>query len=323
VDSLNVSPTANVLRTLELIQTHPGITADDLAAQLKVSDPAARRYVATLRQADIPVESSRGRYGGYRLGRSLQPPPLMFTASEALGLVMAVLDGHHAAADPDDPVGSALGKLIGSLPTHTARHAVLVRDHARAIPDRNAARPEPSVIALLVEAVASRRGARIGYTTGKGTRLETRIDPWAIVVRHGRWYLLCLAHEADAARAYRVDRIDRVDVLNVDIEPPADLNPVVWLETHLGTGWKYPTCVEFAAPFDLVAPHITPPMGQLTPTGDGARCILRGTTNNPTMYAAEWLAAIPHPFRVIDGTELRDAVTDVGRRVLAAARHRT
>jgi predicted DNA-binding transcriptional regulator YafY len=318
VDSSSSSPTAKVLRTLELVQTRPGITVDDVAQRLAVSDRAVRRYVAILREAGVPVESVRGRYGGYQLGRSLQPPPLMFTASEALGLVMAVLDGHHAAADPDDPVGSALGKLIRSLPSHTGRQAAMVREHARAAPDRNAARPDPSVTAVLVEAVANRRGIRIGYTSGAGSSRETRVDPWAIVVRHGRWYLLCLAYEADAARAYRIDRIDRVDVLNVDIEPPADLNPVMWLETHLGTGWKYPTCVEFAAPFDVIAPHITPPMGQLEPSRGGTCCILRGTTSNPTMYAAEWLAAIPHRFQVLDGPELREAVTEVGRRMLDA-----
>ena len=308
------SPTAKVLRVLELLQNRPGITADDLAARLEVSTRAVRRYIAVLREAGVSVESIRGRYGGYRLGRSLQPPPLVFTASEALGLVMAVLDGHHAAADPEDPVGSALGKLVRSLPSHTARHAALVREHAMAAPDRNAARPDPAVTTALVEAVATRRGARIGYTPSSGRSIETRVDPWAIVVRHGRWYLLCLAHEAAAARAYRVDRIDRVDILNVAVDAPADLNPVTWLEAHLATGWRYSTHVEFHAPYDTVAPHLTAPMGQLEPSAHGSRCVLRGTTNNPTMYAGEWLAAIPHPFTVHGGSELRGAVSVLANR---------
>jgi len=317
VDS-TTNPTVNVLRTLELVQLRPGITADDLSHRLEVTDRAVRRYVAILREAGIPIESSRGRYGGYHLGRAMKPPPLVFTASEALGLVMAVLDGHHAAADPDDPVGSALGKLIRSLPSHTGRQAALVRDHASAVPDPRAARPDPVITGVLVEAVAHRRGISVVYTSGSGSTHERRVDPWAIVVRHGRWYLLCLAHDADAARAYRIDRIERVDVLDVEIEPPADLNPVAWLEHHLGTGWPFTTCVEFDAPYADVAPHIAPPMGQIEPLDDGARCVLRGTTNNPAMYAGEWLAAIPFPFRVIDGPELSAAVREVAQRMLAA-----
>lgn len=312
------SPTAKVLRVLELLQNRPGITADDLAGRLEVSTRAVRRYIAVLREAGVSVESIRGRYGGYQLGRSLQPPPLMFTASEALGIVMAVLDGHHAAADPDDPVGSALGKLVRSLPTHTARHAALVREHAMAAPDRHAARPNPAVTAALVEAAATRRGVRIWYTPSSGRSIETRVDPWAIVVRHGRWYLLCLAHQAGAARAYRVDRIDRVDILNVEVDAPTDLNPVAWLETHLGTGWRYATHVEFHAPDSVISPHLTPPMGQLEPSASGSRCVLRGTTNNPTMYAGEWLAAIPHPFTVHGGPELREAVAMLSRRLQEA-----
>lgn len=93
------SPTGRALRALELLQLQPGITAGHLAEQLGVTDRAARRYVAMLREADIPVESTRGPHGGYRLGRGLRLPPLVFSAAEALGLVMAVLDGSHPAND--------------------------------------------------------------------------------------------------------------------------------------------------------------------------------------------------------------------------------
>ena len=110
------NPTARALRCLELLQDSPGITANRLADKLGVSDRAARRYVAILREAGVLVESVRGRYGGYHVGRGLRLPPLMFSAAEALGLVMAVLDGHHDASDPTDPVGGALGKIMRALP---------------------------------------------------------------------------------------------------------------------------------------------------------------------------------------------------------------
>src|SRR5262245_44035451 len=66
-----VSPTARALLALELVQGSPGITADVLAERLGVSERAARRYVGILREAGIPIESVRGPYGGYRLGRGL------------------------------------------------------------------------------------------------------------------------------------------------------------------------------------------------------------------------------------------------------------
>src|SRR6478609_9726222 len=122
-----ISPTARALTALELPQATPGITADRLAQGLGVTERAARRYIGILREAGIPIESIRGRYGGYRVGRGLRLPPLTFSATEALGLVMAVLDGHHQAADAGDPVGSALGKIMRALPAPVAARAQAVR----------------------------------------------------------------------------------------------------------------------------------------------------------------------------------------------------
>src|SRR5215475_15214678 len=104
----SVSPAARVLQTLEMLQLQPGTTADQLAERLGVTERAARRYVTILREAGVPVESSRGRYGGYRLGRGMRLPPVIFTQDEALALVMAVLEGHPAAADSGDLADSAL-----------------------------------------------------------------------------------------------------------------------------------------------------------------------------------------------------------------------
>lgn len=74
------SPVARTLLPLELIERRPGIKAADLAHRLGVTDRAARRYVAALREAGIPIEASRGKGGGYRLGRGLWLPPLHFGA---------------------------------------------------------------------------------------------------------------------------------------------------------------------------------------------------------------------------------------------------
>ncbi len=65
----------------------------------------------SLREAGIPVESASGPYGGYRIGRGARIPPLMFSTSEALGLVMAVLQGWHGSVDADHPAATALAKI--------------------------------------------------------------------------------------------------------------------------------------------------------------------------------------------------------------------
>lgn len=312
----DLSPTARALRTLEILQARPGTTAGELAERLGVTERAARRYVGILREAGIPVQSIRGPYGGYWLGRGARLPPVVFTEAEALGLVMAVLDGQPAATDAGDLVGVALGKVIRALPEKVGRQAAALREHASAAPDRHSARPDPATTSALVAAGAVGRRVLVTYRSESGNEWEAEVDPWAVVVRHGRWYLLCHSHRAGAIRTYRVDRVRAVRQTAVAFEPPEDLDPVAALEENLGIGWEFPTRVVFDAPPAEVAPWIRPPMGRLEASGDG--CALVGSTSNPTMYAQEWLANVPLPFRVDGGPELRAAVAAVASRFAAA-----
>jgi len=299
---------------MEILRTRPGVTAGELGAGLGVTERAARRYVAILREAGIPVETIRGPYGGYRLGRGTRLPPVVFTEPEALGLVMAVLDGPPAGAD--DLVGVALDKVIRALPESIGRQAAALREHASAAPDRYSARPDPDITSALVAAIAGRRRVLVAYRNESGSDWKSEVDPWAVVVRHGRWYLLCHSHRADAIRTYRVDRIRAVDQTTHDFDPPRGLDPVAAVEENLGTGWEFPTRVVFHAPFARVAPWIRPPMGRLEPLDDG--CVLVGSTSNPSMYAQEWLPTIPFAFDVEGGPELRTAVEKVATRFAGA-----
>ena len=142
------------------------------------------------------------------------------------------------------------------------------------------------------------------------------MDPWAVVVRHGRWYLLCHSHRADAIRTYRLDRVRAVRRTGQEFVPPADLDPVATLEENLGSGWEFATRVMFDAPLAQIAPWVRPPMGRLSASGDG--CVLVGSTSNPAMYAQEWLATVPFAFRVEGGPELRAAVAAVASRFAGA-----
>jgi predicted DNA-binding transcriptional regulator YafY len=312
----DLSPTARALSALELIQRTPGISAERLADSLGVSERAARRYVAILREADIPIVSARGPYGGYTIGRGVRPAPLLFTAAEALGLVMAVLDGHHSADDPADPAGTALGKILRVLPESVAGPAQTVRSGALPAPDRGAARPDAATAATLVQACSTHRCVRVTYRSEAGNEWQAEVDPWAVVVRHGRWYLLCHSRRADARRAYRVDRVRAVEVLDETFPPPPDIDPVAELEAHLAVGWEYEVEVVVEAPVADASAWLSPALGRLEPV-DERSCRLVATTGNPYWYA-EQLARVPVPYRIVGGPELRATARALAERMLAA-----
>ncbi|MGW4871359.1 helix-turn-helix transcriptional regulator [Streptomyces chartreusis] len=311
------SPTARALLLLELLQGNPGITAARLADRLGVSERAARRYVGILREAGIPVESTRGPHGGYRIGRGLRLPPLMFTPTEALGLVMAVLEGRPDAADPAGPVGAALGKLLRALPEPVAHPAEAVRRAGTRGASDAVVRPDPDTTSSLVQAAAANRCVRLGYRLGPRDKRAMEVDPWAVVVHHGHWYLLCWSHTRGARRVLRVDRVTTVTMLPATFEPPAGLRPVETLEEHLSQGWTHRVEIVIEAPVARVAEWLPRSLGRPEPVDEHTTRLL-ATTDEPDWYA-EQLTAIRAPFRIVGPPELREAALALGRRLAEAA----
>ena len=275
-----------------MLQVRSLVTAADLAESLGVTDRAARRYIAMLREAGIPVTSERGPYGGYRLGRGIRP------AAARVHRHRGTWAGDGRPRDRltwtgDDVVGAALDKFLRALPASVARQAIALRQHAATVPDLRS-RPDPAIAAALVEAVASKRRITVAYRNESGRSWTGEIDPWAVVIRYGRWYLRVLLHRAGAVRTFRVDRVLSVVQQDEICEPPADMDPVALVEEHLGHGWKYRTQVRFHAPLDVVRPFVDPPMGTLEAVNDGAECTRRQHPQRADVRK-RIVGADPHP----------------------------
>jgi predicted DNA-binding transcriptional regulator YafY len=308
------SPAARALLALEAIQNNPGISAQRLGERLGVTERAARRYVAILREADLPIESASGPHGGYRVGRGLRLAPLMFTAAEAMGLVMAVLEGHRDAADPAELVGGALAKILRVLPERVAGPVRAVREISASAASAQT-RPDPELTTRLIESCSAARRLRLVYRTRGEHVME--VDPWAVVLRHSRWYLLCWSHTRQAQRAFRVDRIVSIERLPETFTPPQQLDALRTLEEHLSQGWKYPVEVLIDAPVETATHWVRRSLGRLEPVGEG-RTLLRASTDEPDWYARQ-LATIELPIHVLGSPELRIAMVEVGRQLARAA----
>ena len=169
-----------------------------------------------------------------------------------------------------------------------------------------------------MQACSDRRRVRLDYRSEAGSEWVAEVDPWAVVVRHGRWYLLCRSHAADARRAYRIDRVRGVEVLDDTFTPPADLDPVALLEEHLAVGWEYDVEVVIDAPLDAVArcaaPRARPARAgrRRRPPGWSAAPATRGGTPSSSRRSRRRTGSWACP-------ELQETARVVGQRLLAAA----
>ena len=313
----DLSPTSRALLALELIQNRPGLTGDELAARLGVTDRAARRYVGLLREAGMPVDSVSGRYGGYSIGRGARVPPLMFSTTEALGLVMALLRGWHGTTDSADPAATALGKILRVLPAATAAPAEALRRVVAQNPNDATATADPMLTAEVAHACETHARLQVGYRSRPGVDYQMLVNPWAVVVRHGKWYLLCWSLTSDARRVLRIDRIVSAEAVDGRWAPPANLDPLQEVEDHLADGWTQEVEARIAAPVDEVARHLPRALGRLYPL-DEQSCVLRGSTDDPAWYAAQ-LALIPASFTLVNSDAVRAELSAIAHRLTSAA----
>ena len=122
-------PAARVLTLLELLQSGGVRTVAELAERLGVDGRTVRRYVDHLLDLDVPVESVRGRYGGYRLAPGYRMPPLMLSDEEALAVLLGLVAGRR----------SGLMTLSADIGAGTASETAAAKIR-RVLPQRLAAR---------------------------------------------------------------------------------------------------------------------------------------------------------------------------------------
>src|ERR1700728_1107040 len=221
-------PTAQVLTLLELLQSGGIRTTAELAGRLGVDERTVRRYVDHLIDLDVPVESIRGRYGGYRLSSGYPLPPLMLSDDEALAVLLGLVAGRRAGLLTAAGTASetAAAKIRRVLPERLARRLDAVLDSlAFTGPPGEAPAPDTGILLSVADAVRNRRPISIRYTGGDGRRSERTLHAYGLVAHAGRWYVTGADPGIGEDRTFRLDRIADTRTLPGSFEPPAGLDP--------------------------------------------------------------------------------------------------
>ncbi|MFF3504345.1 helix-turn-helix transcriptional regulator [Streptomyces sp. NPDC003247] len=221
-------PTGRVLTLLELLQSGGTRTVAELAERLGVDGRTVRRYVNQLIDLDVPVESVRGRYGGYRLAPGYRLPPLMLSDDEALVVLLGLIAGRRTGLMTAGHTASetATAKIRRVLPRHVARRLDTLLD-SLAFTDRPGefAAPDAGILLTLADAVRHRRPVSMRYTGGDGRRSERTLHAYGIVAHSGRWYVTGKDALSDQDRTFRLDRISDARTLPGSFEPPEGTDP--------------------------------------------------------------------------------------------------
>ncbi|MEU1879757.1 YafY family protein [Streptosporangium sp. NPDC020072] len=295
-------PATRVLALLEILQDRGLVPADELARRLAVDARAVRRYVTALRDMDIPVESVRGRYGGYRLAHGVRLPPLMLSDDEAVAVAAALVTGRHESVGEPGPADRVLVKLNRVLPAALRRRVTALVSSTSAT--TGPLTPDPHLVLTLAAAVHARHTVRIEHTRG-----AREVDPYGLVVHGRRWYLVGHDHLRDAVRMYRLDRIGAAAELPARFTPPEGFDPTDHVMRTMTLGaWTHRTEVWMDTDLETARDRLPAPFGDLYPCPEGGVLLVSGAEDLKAM--ARVLTGLPWSFTVRNPPALVTALTE-------------
>jgi predicted DNA-binding transcriptional regulator YafY len=314
-----LTSSARLLRLLALLQVPGDHAGPSLAAELGVSVRTLRNDVATLRELGYPVGASPGVAGGYRLGSGSRLPPLLLDDEEAMAVTLGlVLAASHGLSDTETASMRAFSKVVALLP---ARLRPRLESLAGATVNAPLGSPSVATTALppIAAAIHAREQLRFSYHDASGNETHREAEPYRLVLRGARWYLLGWDLGREDWRTFRVSRL-RVKVPNgrrfrprPDPEGGFEAFIVRALET---ASWQVRYRVRLLAPAEVIRRR-APASVEIEPEGEHA-CVVTVGSDSAAMVA-KYLAWWDAPFEVLDSPELLAEVRALAQRYADAS----
>jgi predicted DNA-binding transcriptional regulator YafY len=317
--------TARALQLLELLQSAQLRTVGELADRLAVDERTVRRDVARLAGLGVPVESLRGRYGGYRLALGQRVLPLMFSTEEVIAVFLGLAQAQAAASAPGLAAQTALSKIKRAMPAVDAQRIDVVLAAMTPTSQHRGETPDPAVMLTLADAVSRTRSVDLRYRNRSGAPSRRSIHPYGLVAHAHRWYLIARDVDTQEERAFRADRIQTVRVMADTFTAPPRLDVQSrLLELFADAPYRWRVVLRVRASEGRIRERLPRSVARLEMLDDGS------VDGAPPWHRVEinaerldWIPSVIAALGcevVIDGPEeLRDLVREAAERMRLAA----
>lgn len=206
---MRTNPTGRALQLLSLLQTNRFWPCAELAARLGVTERTVRRDLDRLRELGYPVDSTSGRYGGYRLATGAHVPPLILDDEEAVAVAIGLRYAAEAAISGIEETSlRALAKIEALLPHRLRRRVSALHSSVASlgrVVDDDVIHPES--LSVFAAACRDHEHVRFDYRRTREERSRRHVEPHQLVTAGRRWYLVAWDRDRGDWRTFRLDRI--------------------------------------------------------------------------------------------------------------------
>ncbi len=184
-----------------------GVTAGELAERFRVTVRTIYRDLDTLRAADLPLSSERGRGGGYALDKTYSLPPVNFTSREAALLWTLGRFAREMRLLPfADTLQNGLDKVRAALSASAQRELLQLMEGLTFTGVPAPAIPE-AVRAAVERAWFEKAPLRLRYRGADGQVSERHVRVEQVVLERSLTLLNCVDLDKGAPRQFRLDRV--------------------------------------------------------------------------------------------------------------------
>ena len=239
-----------LISILILLQTRGQLTAQELAAELEVSERTIYRDMDALSTAGVPVYAERGPGGGCSLLDSYRTDLTGLTRDEVRALFMLSIPTPLAELGVDQDLKAALLKLSAALPDvfrpESARAQKRIHLDSSVWFHQEEHTPH---IHTIQRALWEDRKLRLTYRLAFDAQVEHLADPYGLVAKANIWHLVC-------SRDGFITVIRLADVLDAKLSEgkssmPADFNLVefwtAWCSKYESNRPHFPVQVRIKA----------------------------------------------------------------------------
>ncbi|MBQ8726144.1 MAG: YafY family transcriptional regulator [Clostridia bacterium] len=198
-----------MVQILFLLLSKGKVSARYIASRFDVSTRTVMRYIDTMCLANIPIIADPGRNGGFYIADTYKLPASFLTEKEFSAVISTLNDYNKNVGSKT--VATAVEKLLS---IKNPKERVVNVQSGNLIIDGsswNGNDNVKNVISLVSSAIEDCAVTRIGYVDKDGNDTTRNIEPHAIVLKQGLWYVYAFCRLRNDFRMFKASRIAYAD----------------------------------------------------------------------------------------------------------------
>lgn len=187
-----------------LLLSRRKLTAQQIAGKYGISTRSVYRYIEELNVCGVPIDVSRGRYGGIKVADTYRLPTGYFTREEYASTINALTAMSSQVNDKN--IVSALEKLQRQQKSEKRELTIC----GNIIVDGGTwgdSKKFSEKMRVCETAVNEYRSLMIDYISREGAHSKRVIDPHLMIFKQNVWYVYAFCHTKQDFRTFKIGRI--------------------------------------------------------------------------------------------------------------------